>query len=119
MRMYESSEWSKSISLDTAGYHGVIDILDKFSVIKVSLRCNDMVCDTYVHAYIHACMHTYIHACMHAYIHTYIYIHTYVRTYIHTYITHTCMRISHMYKYLHVIVLCLFNILVYCYSYFC
>ena len=78
MRMYESSEWSKSISLDTAGYHGVIDILDKFSVMKVSLRCNDMVCDTYVCMY----MHTYMHAC----IHTYIHIHTYIRTYVHTYI---------------------------------
>ena len=35
MRMQDSSEWSKSVSLDTAGYHGVIDIPDKFSVMKV------------------------------------------------------------------------------------
>ena len=37
MRMQDSSEWSKSVSLDTAGYHGVIDVPDKFSVMKVSV----------------------------------------------------------------------------------
>lgn len=44
MRMQDSSEWSKSVSLDTAGYHGVIDIPDKFSVMKVWTSVSVPVC---------------------------------------------------------------------------
>lgn len=43
MRFQDSSEWSKSVLLDTAGYHGVVDVPDKFSVKKVGYVC---VCGT-------------------------------------------------------------------------
>ena len=67
MRMQDSSEWSKSVSLDTAGYHGVIDIPDKFSVMKVCVLiyvyqcvCTDVCTSVCVLMCVPVCVYVYV-----------------------------------------------------------